>query len=521
VTPPAATALISTTAPASPPTFDIAVLGNGPAGIAAACHLRKLGYSVALFGRRPVKANIEGISPRAHELLTASGLEATSASVSIRAIRTGEWGGTPVALSREHIIDRSIFDQALWVDATAQGIVLHPHLVIAIEPHQHRWRVRTSTAEVECRAIIDARGRRSGRILDRGPHLIAITQRLGLLAPQNARTLIQPLPHGWCWFASDGHGTGVLQLTTTPKEVASQPNLSRHVLDCMPHIPALSEVSRRATPLGAPQARAATARHCAPSDAPGYLRCGDAVIAGDPLSGHGIYEALRSARLAAAAAHTYLDQDSWTVVARFLTETAADRWHSTVTLTARFHQQQAVHTPTRFWTNTAAAYAALSASAQPTVESIPASNSPYAEPGLGSKAPRFGAHPLPRSTRIERRPVSNAPRIEPQPASSAPGAERRLIPNAPRIEQRPVLNGHRIEVHPVVVTPQRPRGVWQIDSVDLSRLLDFFHHQPTATITNAAQHLVREPSAITNAVKWLTAHGLLSRPTHSPDSTRT
>ena len=420
---------------------DVAVLGGGPAGIAAARGLRRLGYSVALFSPPACKAAIEGLAPRAYALLGALGLETAAKCVSGPGTRTGEWGGAAVAVSGEYIVDRSQFDRALQADALAHGTVLHQERVVAVEPSQLRWRVKTRAAEVECRVVVDARGRRSGRALQRGPSLVAVSQRLGSLSRQGARTLIQPLQQGWCWFATDGGGSGILQLTAASSGFASRSQLSRRVLECLPKI-----AGERATALGAPEARAATARLGAPCDRAGYVRCGDANVASDPLSGHGIYEALRSAGLAVAAAHTYMECATWDVVARFLNETAADRWNSTVSLAGGFYQQQAAHTPTSFWTQMATAYAVLGA----------------------------------RTPTVIR----------------------------PHVEARPVLNGLRIEVRPVVVTAQRPRGVWQIDSVDLASLLQFYRCEPTASVLRAAQHFGRESTAVANALGWLAANSM-------------
>ena len=49
-------------------TVDVAVLGAGPAGVATACALRRLGHTVTLFGRGRQRA-LEGVSVRALALL--------------------------------------------------------------------------------------------------------------------------------------------------------------------------------------------------------------------------------------------------------------------------------------------------------------------------------------------------------------------------------------------------------------------------------------------------------------------
>jgi hypothetical protein len=190
----------------------------------------------------------------------------------------------------------------------------------------------------------------------------------------------------------------------------------------------------------------------APAPQEGYVRAGDAVVACDPLSGHGLYEALRSAGLATAAIHTHLTRntrDAWAGIAQFLGDASRELWNTALSGAAAFYASQAALTPTPFWVETARAYAAL----QP-------------------------------------RPVARA---------------------ACRIECRPVLNGPMIEMRAVVVTAERPRGVWQVDSVDLVGLVRFLHEEPTAGIERAALRFGRQPGAIVKAVHWLTTHGLLKR----------
>jgi hypothetical protein len=186
------------------------------------------------------------------------------------------------------------------------------------------------------------------------------------------------------------------------------------------------------------------------------LRAGDAAVSMEPLSGHGLYEALSSAGAASAAAHTHLEGHSWEPVERFLAERARERWRIGIARAAGFYQQQAAATPTPFWRHCAGAYAEL----------------------LESRAP-----------------------------AERPQGGWQL---------RPVLNGSVIEMRRVAVTQERPRGVWQIDQVELARLEEFLLAEPAADVAEAARHLARAPAAVANAVGWLRAHGLLQRGDHAP-----
>jgi len=122
-------------------TVDVAVLGAGPAGVATACALRRLGHTVTLFGRGRQRA-LEGVSVRALALLENYGLSRAAACATQPAERGGRWGGSPVSAGHEFIVDRMVFDRALRDDAAAHGICLEEEFALAIE--------RRRPAAIEC-----------------------------------------------------------------------------------------------------------------------------------------------------------------------------------------------------------------------------------------------------------------------------------------------------------------------------------------------------------------------------------
>lgn len=433
---------------------DVAVLGAGPAGVAAAIRLRRLGYSVLLVTGGGVRSRaIEGLSTRAHAHLQALELEHTVRSVQAQGTRGGTWAGTGIGVNIEYIIERAELDRALSLDAAANEVLRCEELAVTVEKAGALWRISTRSAKFLCRAVVDARGRRSSRPLMKGPSLIALSQPLRTQAGAAARTVILPVESGWCWFAATGQGAAVLQwITASARLQIERASLSRAVLDHMGRVQEYVRGCEHVTVAGSPIARAATARIQVPAPNEGHVRAGDAVVACDPLSGHGLYEALRSAGLAAAAVHTHLSDESpavWEGIARFLLESSQELWATAMTAASAFYESQAVCTPTPFWVETAEAYATLRA-----------------------------------------RPPQR---------------------EACRVESRPVLNGSLIETRAVVVTAERPRGVWQVDTVELASLIDFLHHEPAAGIERAACQLDRQPAAVANALRWLKTHGLLER----------
>jgi flavin-dependent dehydrogenase len=129
----------------------------------------------------------------------------------------------------------------------------------------------------------------------------------------------------------------------------------------------------------------------------------------DPLSGNGIHEAVRSARVAVAAVNSYLRGEPWSVVARFVDERSRELWRRSVSAAADFYRLQADWSGSEFWTSTAAAYERAAGQAMIQVE------------GEG------------------------------------------------QFEMRPVLNGEQIELRRVWVSPDWPRGVWKVDGRSLEQ----------------------------------------------------
>jgi hypothetical protein len=130
----------------------------------------------------------------------------------------------------------------------------------------------------------------------------------------------------------------------------------------------------------------------------------------DPLSGNGIFEALRSAHVATAAINSYLRGAEWAVLARFVDEQARELWRRSVTAAADFYRLQAAHARGEFWIRAASAY---------------------------EKAAR-----------------------EAIVTEQGPG----------RFEMRPVLDGQRIEVRQVWVSCDWPRGIWKVDGRPLEQM---------------------------------------------------
>jgi flavin-dependent dehydrogenase len=319
--------------------------------------------------------------------------------------RVGFWAGKRIAGSREALVSRARFDAALARDLAAAGLAVLPAIAREVLPDLGGFRVITDAGEWRARCVIDARGRRVRRVDELGPRLIAWGELHRPLRPVPRGSALVALKRGWCWIASTGErADGLLQLQYVGSTHGAAPPLSTALLataaEYWPELGTTLIATERLTPVSG---RAAVARFSLPARVPGLLRVGDASVAMDPLSGHGIFEALRSAPAAVAAVNSYLTGSAWETIARYVNERAAEVWRRALASAAEFYRAEAEHAATEFWTQTANAYAARAALA-------------------GQR------HPGPAG-----------------------------------IETRPVLNGSRIELHDVWLSADWPRGIWQVN----------------------------------------------------------
>lgn len=436
---------------------EIAVLGAGPAGVATACGLAQLGYRVQLFGYSRTTA-IEGLSERTLGLLRRAGLHCAAACVRNPGRRSGFWAGQASAESHEYVVERAVFDDALRSDAASLGVVCRPEWIKGMDPRAGSWGIRTGEGRHQFLAVVDARGRGSRGALIQGPPLLSISQRFSARRPlrgEGVQTRIHALENEWYWLAEDGGGSSWLQMVGESRPSGGAREFSARLAGAIASASRVGDRLARSEPIGVPYIRAAAARLSAPACARGLVRAGDASVSTDALSGHGIYEALASASVAVAAAHTYLEKRDWSIVEQFVNERAREVWRAAVSLAARFYKEQALCVPSPFWTRTAAAYESLSS------------------------------------------------------------VEQHGCPSPPRIERRPVLNGSLIELRPVILTSDQPRGVWKLNTVELVPLIEYLEADPDAGMVRLAERFAHPPHLLASAVQWLVPRGLIKRTRHA------
>jgi flavin-dependent dehydrogenase len=309
--------------------FDAAVVGGGPAGATVALCLARRGWKVCLFETTAFDTERYGetlppeINPILRELKLFDEFRALAPLESPGMVSV--WGGPPQEqdyLRNPHgpgwHVDRNRFDAMLCRQAVATGAVFFEHCrADASERDAGWWRV----GEIRARVLVDAAGRNGLRIRpdagrDTEDRLLAIVLRLTHPhgAPTDLRTYVESAPAGWWYSAPLPQGETIAMFFTDCGLYARQGVVLQEQLAQAP--------LTRSRLLGAEALGTRTvsvASSCSRKIAgEAWLAVGDSAASYDPLSGIGIFKALRQGTNAAIAVDGYLQGD-----AELLTQYAA------------------------------------------------------------------------------------------------------------------------------------------------------------------------------------------------------
>jgi len=341
-------------------THDVIVCGAGPAGGVAARRLAASGMHVALVGTA-ARPGWEGLSARSRALLAEEGLDYRTEVIAGPFARRGVWADRAVD-GIEWLAERSQLAEALCAAAKSAGVDHRRDTVTNAKRVDDCWRVSLRSGEaLTAPMLIDARGRRGRQ--RRGPLLLAIGQGFRRAsAPAASGTGIGVADFGWCWWAEHGQALWVQVIgrprtghpalqTTAPRSAAEW------ITAAAAQIPALARALEGASICGDVVARPAHARIGVLGQDPTSWPVGDCALALDPLSGQGIYEALRGARLVAAAIQSVRNGGDALPAHRFVTQRYEEAWLRGVRTAMEFYRENSGRGA--FWRDTAAAYAAL------------------------------------------------------------------------------------------------------------------------------------------------------------------
>ena len=301
--------------------FDVAVAGGGPAGAFAARELARTGIRTVLIDPDTTRPRLEGLGERVAHILKQKGLEDALQAASAPMRRSVRWAGLNETANGERLVRRHDFDAALRKAAIEAGVCVRTTRLRRIEQANPETGVALRLADgetVTARLLIDARGRQAPSAnRQKGPQTLAIAGRLfDLKLPSG--THVEATPQGWIWSAAEPEFGSWLQICIDADDLTGSGQ------------EALAE--RMRTFLAQPQfdgrfdtrgfqgdllARPAGLVLSAPELPLPILPIGDAAVAIDPLSGHGLFWAISSALAAVPSVLTLLEGGDPDLAARF------------------------------------------------------------------------------------------------------------------------------------------------------------------------------------------------------------
>ncbi len=425
----------------------IIVAGAGPAGIVTASELARLDHHVTLLAAPRANDSLEGFSFRVIEGLRAAGLGDALAELDAPVPRHSAWNGHEQSAGTEQLIERTAFDAKLLAMASQFADVRRARLLqVARDGEGIAARIVSAegtTATLSADFLIDARGRGTpgGGSRRSGPVTVALCRRYDLGSALPPSTWLKTSPRGWAWLAVPRNSMAYLQITVAGKPDALS---GRHRLDSvfdslMTEFPGLAAHLAKAAPKAPVFARLATASACAEAADDRVLRVGDAALALDPLSGHGVFEAVAGAFAAAATVNTILHRPQDRALAlRFYNERVQSTFEARVRSGRSYYRQEERWPEAPFW-----------------------------------------------SARRN------------WPLDEAAG------PSSPAIQRRPVIDRGWIAEAEVIVTPDEPRGIWLRDGVPVVALWRLWESGAIDGPEAAAQALGVPVPAAARALAWL------------------
>jgi geranylgeranyl reductase family protein len=285
--------------------WDVAIVGSGPAGASCAAFCALAGWRTLVLDRaRFPREKVCGdcLNPTCWPVLDRLGVSAEVRAAPNGRLSTVEFIGVdgravsaplPSGERAEIAIRRSLLDHILLRRARSLGAeVREGETLLSVSRGEH-WQIATEQSVETARILVAADGRNStvARLCNlmprRGRDRVALQTHVPLPRNFGDRVVLQLLPEGYSGQAPVGDGLLNLCLVSRPRDLPA--------IKCWAErqfaIPT-DHVWRTIAPL---------ARAALPASQPGLFLVGDAARVVEPFTGEGIYYALRSGELAAAA----------------------------------------------------------------------------------------------------------------------------------------------------------------------------------------------------------------------------
>ncbi len=141
--------------------YDVFISGGGPAGALLAIHLQRFGLNVLLCGTPRRFDSLEGMTERGVLALQASHCKHALASLGPLVLRQARWSCEQFGGNREYLVQRSVFDTALWQDASLAGVDSLRGRVDRVVWQEACWQTKVGNRQIRARYWVDARGRQA------------------------------------------------------------------------------------------------------------------------------------------------------------------------------------------------------------------------------------------------------------------------------------------------------------------------------------------------------------------------
>ena len=438
---------------------DVAVIGAGPAGSAAARLLASWGHGVVLLGRvARLPALAESLPPSCTKLFDQIGVRRVLDDAEfVRATgNTVRWAGQQTRVERfdagvlGYQVARNELDSLLARAARDAGVHAIDASVRVATREGDAWLVSFESGDrverIRARWLVDASGR-TGVIARRGfrkPDDIARTTAVvGVWqratpwpVEDNTHTLVESYAGGWAWSVpvteTRRFVTVMLDPSVTELRREGGPRIGETYSAELAKTEMISHTVAGATMVGEPWACDASPYSATRATEDHLLLVGDAASFVDPLSSFGVKKALASAWLGAVAIHSSLTTASMTTAALELFDDRERVMHEHLRRQSAqlSHEAAGAHT-SEFWNGRGEI--ADSASDELDVTVL-----------------RNDARVLAAFEELKRRPSINL----------KTGA-------AVHVEKRAMVRGHRMALEDHLVAPNAPKGVRYCRNVDL------------------------------------------------------
>jgi 2-polyprenyl-6-methoxyphenol hydroxylase-like FAD-dependent oxidoreductase len=356
--------------------FDVAIVGGGPAGAATALSLRAHApaLSVVLIEASDYEAVRIGetLPPPARSLLAHLGVWDEFQAHGHRAVygTSAAWGGAR-PLDNDFIympahtgwhLDRAAFDAMLAGAAQRQGAtVLRQTRLRDSQRAGDAWQLTLSTGEsLSARFLVDATGGAAAVARRCGARFVEDDQLVGIAGFFDAShgdpsTLVEAFEHGWWYTAGLPKGQRIVACMTDADLLQRMrlhdPPEWRRKLSAMPHV---AQTVQEGQPLGALTIRSASSRRLEPVAGDDWLAVGDAASRFDPLSSQGIMKALRSGIFASYALGDLLTRQDSSGLDRYR-RYVLEEFQSYAEVRTKYYREEQRWPASEFWSRRHAA----------------------------------------------------------------------------------------------------------------------------------------------------------------------